>query len=114
MRILLLTGLLAIPASAASVPPASTPLFSTSAVSEPVIVVPGLGKPVVNPSPRAALGLCRKTAAQLAADRGRKAGGGDLFHKLAKLPPANGYVAVYRQVNGCEEPIVVKYGIGSR
>jgi hypothetical protein len=50
----------------------------------------------------------------MAADRVRKAGGGDLVHKLTDLPPADGYVAVYRTENGCEAPIIVKYGLGGR
>lgn len=35
--------------------------------------------------------------------------------KLTELPPANMYSAVFRvDVNGCEKPIVVKYGLGRR
>jgi hypothetical protein len=35
--------------------------------------------------------------------------------KLTELPPANLYSAVYRRdANGCEKPIVVKYGVGRR
>lgn len=35
--------------------------------------------------------------------------------KLGELPPGNLYAAVYRlDENGCEAPIVVKYGIGRR
>jgi hypothetical protein len=35
--------------------------------------------------------------------------------KLTELPPANVYSAVYRRdANGCEKPIVVKYGVGRR
>jgi hypothetical protein len=34
--------------------------------------------------------------------------------KLAELPPANAYSAVYRRVGHCEAPIVVKYGVGRR
>ena len=34
--------------------------------------------------------------------------------KLAELPPANAYKAVYRLVGGCEVPVVVKYGVGGR
>jgi len=114
MRVLLLTSLLAIPASAASVPSASVPLYSEPANTEPVISLPAGENGVINPNPRAELGLCPQTAAQMAADRVRKSGGRDLFHKLTELPPADGYVAVYRRVNGCEAPIVVKYGIGRR
>ena len=35
--------------------------------------------------------------------------------KLTELPPGNMYSAVYRRdVDGCEKPIVVKYGVGRR
>ena len=35
--------------------------------------------------------------------------------KLNALPPANAYVAVLRiDSNGCEAPIVVRYGVGGR
>jgi hypothetical protein len=35
--------------------------------------------------------------------------------KLTELPPGNAYIAVYRRdVDGCEKPIVVKYGVGRR
>lgn len=35
--------------------------------------------------------------------------------KLTELPPGNMYSAVFRRdANGCEKPIVVKYGIGRR
>ncbi len=116
MRVLLLIALLAIPASVAS-PAASTPLYSEPALSEPVISAPAPKKPVINPNPsaRAALGLCPPTAAQMAADRARKNGGLGLLHKLTDLPPANEYIAVYRRdADGCEDPIVVKYGVGRR
>jgi hypothetical protein len=44
-----------------------------------------------------------------------KQGGGVKLHKLTELPPANAYIAVFRHdSNGCEAPIVVKYGIGRR
>ena len=32
--------------------------------------------------------------------------------KLAELPPANAYKAVYRKIGGCEVPVIVKYGVG--
>jgi hypothetical protein len=115
MRVLLLTALLAIPASAASAPDASVRLFSAPEAPVPVVSVPASEKGVINPNQRAELGLCPQTAAQMAADRARKAGGGDLFHKLTELPPANAYVAVFRHdSNGCEAPIVVRYGVGGR
>ena len=94
MRVLLLTSLLALPASAATVPARDMPAYY--------------------PTPRAAAGLCPKTAAQIAADRVTR-GGGPKLHKLTELPPANAYIAVFRHdSNGCEAPIVVKYGIGRR
>lgn len=35
--------------------------------------------------------------------------------KLTELPPAQGYMAVYRTVNGCEEPMtLVEYRTGRR
>ena len=111
MRILLLTALLTLPESAASVPAGSAPLFSAPAASEPVISVPGGEKGVINPNQRDAAGLCPRTAAQMAADRAAKAGGSALFHKLTELPPGNAYVAVYRQIDGCEAPIVIRYDV---
>ena len=32
--------------------------------------------------------------------------------KLNELPAANAYRAVWRLVNGCEVPVVVRYGVG--
>ena len=94
MRVLLLTSLLAIPASAATVPARDMPAY--------------------NPTPREAAGLCPKTAAQIAAERVKR-GGAAKLHKLTDLPPANAYIAVFRHdSNGCEAPIVVKYGLGRR
>lgn len=94
MRVLLLTSLLAIPASAATVPAGDMPTY--------------------NPTPREPAGLCPKTAAQIAADR-MKRGGSAKLHKLTDLPPANAYIAVFRHdSNGCEAPIVVKYDLGRR
>lgn len=94
MRVLLLTSLLAIPASAASVPAGDMPTY--------------------NPTPREAAGLCPKTAAQVAAERAKR-GGAAKLHKLTELPPANAYIAVFRHDSrGCEAPIVVRYGVGRR
>jgi hypothetical protein len=35
-------------------------------------------------------------------------------HKLTELPPAKAFSAVYRQIGGCEAPIIVKYRVGRR
>ena len=32
--------------------------------------------------------------------------------KLNELPPANQYAAVYRRIDGCEVPLVVRYKVG--
>jgi hypothetical protein len=34
--------------------------------------------------------------------------------KLGELPMADLYKAVYRRIDGCEVPIIVRYGIGGR
>ena len=36
------------------------------------------------------------------------------LQKLGELPPANAYAAVYRQVGGCEVPVIVRYNVGGR
>jgi hypothetical protein len=93
MRVLLLTSLLAIPASSAALPAGDMPAY--------------------NPTPREAAGLRPKTAAQTAAEQVKR--GPAKLHKLTDLPPANAYIAVFRHGSkGCEAPIVVKYGLGRR
>jgi hypothetical protein len=32
--------------------------------------------------------------------------------RLTELPPANAFSAVYRRIDGCEAPIIVKYQVG--
>ena len=32
--------------------------------------------------------------------------------KLNTLPTANQYAAVYRRINGCEVPLIVRYNVG--
>jgi hypothetical protein len=85
-----LTALLSLPASAATVP-----------VDDMLAYKPG------KPSTAQA---CPPTAAQMAADRVRTSNG-QIFHKLTELPPADAYSAVYRVVDGCEAPIVIRYGV---
>lgn len=36
------------------------------------------------------------------------------LQKLGELPPANAYAAVYRQVGGCEVPVIVRHNVGGR
>jgi len=60
------------------------------------------------PAPQA---HCPRTTSQYAWQRGKAL----KPKKLNELPPANAYVAVLRiDSNGCEAPIVVKYGVGGR
>jgi hypothetical protein len=35
-------------------------------------------------------------------------------HRLTELPDGNFYLTVYRRIDGCEVPIVVKYGVNRR
>ena len=79
-----------------------------------VIAAPSAAEPVKAPkAPEAA--NCPRTTSHLAR--------GDLIHrgdriapkKLNELPPAIGYMAVYRTVNGCEAPMtMVEYRGGRR
>ena len=34
--------------------------------------------------------------------------------KLTELPEANAYAAVYRVIDGCEEPVMVRFDVGGR
>jgi len=53
---------------------------------------------------------CPRTSAHIAVERGK----GPPMRKLNELPPANAYKAVYRRINGCEVPVVVRYDVGRR
>jgi len=35
-------------------------------------------------------------------------------HNLNELPPAHAFSAVFRQIGGCEVPIVIKYNLGGQ
>ena len=50
---------------------------------------------------------CKRTTAQFARRDGKV-----MAQKLTELPPANLYMGVYRLIDGCEEPIIARYGIG--
>jgi len=51
---------------------------------------------------------CPRIAAFHTLDRGKAV----KPRKLGELPPANQYAAVYRRINGCEVPLVVRYKVG--
>jgi len=53
---------------------------------------------------------CPRTTPHIVVERGEP----PQLRKLTELPPANMYSAVYRQVGGCEKPIVVRYNVGKR
>jgi len=58
---------------------------------------------------------CPRTTAYQAFDRGKFDRGKAVKpQKLTELPPANHYAAVYRLINGCEVPLVVRYNVGGR
>lgn len=50
---------------------------------------------------------CPRTSSYVADKRGFHRGAPLAPRKLAELPPATGYMAVYRQVNGCETPLTM-------
>lgn len=52
--------------------------------------------------------VCRITTAHIALERGKSLP----LKNLNELPRGNMYSAVYRRVNGCEKPIVVRYNVG--
>lgn len=62
------------------------------------------------PSPTPAATRCPRTTSHVAVQpRERLAP-----RKLSDLPTANAYAAVYRHVDGCEVPVIVRYGVGKR
>ena len=94
MRFLLIASMTALPlaASAAEAPAGKAPAASRNA--------PVAG--VMDPT------KCRR------ADVHRAEGPGTAEMKpLHELPPANLELAVVREVDGCHEPVIVRYGIGA-
>jgi len=65
---------------------------------------------ITMPSPLAQSKNCPRTTSYVAVERGKSVAP----RKLSELPPANAYKAVYRRVDGCEVPVIVKYGVGGR
>ncbi|MEO7240051.1 MAG: hypothetical protein ABIW16_01500 [Sphingomicrobium sp.] len=97
MRLLLLAAVLCAPAA------------SVAATDQPIAPANPAGEmPIVNPNGEAAA-ICPPTSRYEAARRG-----GPLApHKLNQLPVADHYLSVYRQVDGCEVPVIAGYGIGT-
>ena len=63
--------------------------------------------PVINPNGSASA-ACPPTSRYEAARRGGKLG----LKRLNELPAADMYNAVYRRIDGCEAPIIVRYDVG--
>jgi hypothetical protein len=58
---------------------------------------------------------CPRTTSHYAGKGAMYRGNRLVPRKLTELPPAVGYMAVYRTVNGCEAPLtIVDYRTGSR
>jgi hypothetical protein len=63
--------------------------------------------PAINPLARTSL-KCPPTSRYEASKRGEKLG----LKKLNELPAADAYKAVLREIDGCNAPIIVGYGLG--
>ena len=68
-----------------------------------LIFIAALGTAPTHPVADAA--SCPPTAATIARDN-RKS---PQARKLGELPPASGYAAVYRQIDGCEVPLPIQF-----
>lgn len=58
-------------------------------------------------APSARVADCPRTTSYLADTHGLYRGAPLAPRKLTELPPATGYMAVYRQVGGCESPLTM-------
>ena len=59
--------------------------------------------------------VCQRTTSHYARDGSLYRGAPIAPKKLTELPPAIGFMAVYRTVNGCEAPMtIVEYRTGRR
>ena len=98
MRFLLLTAAALLPQASAAAPDAATPTAQGPSAAKPRAI---------------ARDTCRRPANHQA-DRGSAWREAPLKpKKLTELPPATGYMAVYRTVDGCEVPMtVVEYRSG--
>jgi hypothetical protein len=96
MRILILAAFLAAPAGTPAAPPAGSPGFS-----------PDARAPTRPPTSALAARECRRPdVVRTRTPLGSQA------RPLGEMPPANLTLAVYNEVDGCLEPIVVRYGVG--
>ena len=103
----LLFPVIALPLLIPAASPAQPPTDPAPTVATPA--VPTRDMPVVNPLSRNAL-KCPPTSRYEAAKRGGKLG----LEKLNELPAADAYKAVLREIDGCNAPIIVGYGLGAQ
>ena len=61
---------------------------------------------VAGPHPAKAVG-CVRNQPQMVQGKGKSG-----FQRLDKLPPANEQLTVIHSVDGCQKPVIVRYGIG--
>lgn len=101
----LLFPVIALPLLIPAVSPAQTP--ASPAPSEVTPATPARDMPVVNPLARNSL-RCPPTSRYEAAKRGERPG----LKTLNELPAADAYKAVLREIDGCNAPIIVGYGLG--
>jgi hypothetical protein len=87
--------------AAAEPPPASPPISAGPSHSDARVVVPGARNSVTGEP-------CRPTNV-IPAGEGDRLGP----QKLIELPPADLHLTVLRQVDGCNEPVIARYNIGS-
>jgi len=85
-------------------------LFTVALMSASAAVAPALPAPVSDRSK-----TCHRTTGYLADKSGIYRGAPLTPRKLTELPPAQGYMAVFRHIDGCEAPLtVVEYRQGPR
>ena len=71
--------------------------------------IPARDMPVVNPKDGQPSN-CPATSRYEASRKGKTL----QARKLSELPDADMYLAVYRKIDRCEAPIIVKYGVSGR
>lgn len=81
-------------------------LFVTMLAAATTAPQPTRDMPVINPKANQSA-ICPATSRYEASKRGKS----PRAQKLNELPDADVYKTVYRRIDGCEIPIVVKYGV---
>ena len=82
-------------------------LAATAAIATPSAAAPARPPPATKAP---ATAECQRTTSYQAVLRSNSV----TPRKLTELPPANMYAAVYRRINGCEVPLVVRYNVEDR